>query len=495
MRFKLYSKGRMALRDTQLSPQNFALPRLRNLTSVRKTGWILLVSDVVALAVAGLLSFFIRYMYDRSLLWELYLPLWPMLLMFPIAYALTGLYPGVGINPPEELRRITYTSLLVFAVIGASTFIYRTGADYSRGAFVFAVVLVPISVPLARALTRQLFASKPWWGTGVVVFGAAQTGADVVRSLMGQPGLGLRPVAMLDDDPSKHGQTIEGIPVLGGLDLAPRVVKEYRVSYAILAMPGVPRGRLLEIFQHYGVIFRHLVLIPDLFGLGSLWVSARDLGGRLGLEVRQRLLMPGPRWLKRALDLFLIVLAAPLVLLLGVVIALLIRLDSPGPVLYNQERIGCQGRRFRAWKFRSMVQDADQVLQAYLHEHPELRAEWARDHKLRDDPRITRAGHFLRKTSLDELPQLWNVLRSEMSLVGPRPIVQAEVERYGEQFALYLRVTPGLTGLWQVSGRNDTTYQERVSLDAYYVRNWSVWLDLYIIARTVWAVTFSRGAY
>jgi lipopolysaccharide/colanic/teichoic acid biosynthesis glycosyltransferase len=142
-----------------------------------------------------------------------------------------------------------------------------------------------------------------------------------------------------------------------------------------------------------------------------------------------------------------------------------------------------------------MVPDADAVLTKYLETHPELKEEWLRDQKLRNDPRITRTGRFLRKTSLDELPQLWNVLRGEMSLVGPRPIVEAEIERYGANFALYTRVLPGLTGLWQVSGRNDTTYPERVALDSYYVRNWSVWLDLYILARTVWVVLAGKGAY
>ncbi len=481
--------------DTRLSVPENKILNINNLTSMHQTGWVLLGCDVLMLVLAGLLSFFLRYVYDRSLLWDLYLPLWPLLLMFPAAYAFAGLYPGVGINPPEELRRITYTSLLVFSIIGSSTFIYRTGADYSRGAFVFAVILVPMMVLLGRALARELLARRSWWGSGVVVLGAAQTGASVVKLLRQQPGLGLKPIVLLDDDASKQGRFVEGVPVLGSLDLAPRVAKEYRVSYAILAMPGVSRTRLLEIFHRHGSIFPHLVLIPDLFGLGSLWVSARDLGGMLGLEVRQRLLMPLPRWIKRTLDLVLVALSAPLVLGLGVLVALLIRLDSPGPIFYNQERIGYQGRRFRAWKFRSMVHNADAILQTHLSQHPELREEWAKDHKLRDDPRITRVGSILRKTSLDELPQLWNVMHGEMSLVGPRPIVQAEVERYGDQFSLYLQVTPGLTGLWQVSGRNDTTYSDRVSLDAYYVRNWSVWLDFYIIARTVWAVLFSRGAY
>ena len=164
-------------------------------------------------------------------------------------------------------------------------------------------------------------------------------------------------------------------------------------------------------------------------------------------------------------------------------------------MLYAQTRIGRDGHYFKAWKFRTMQQNAEQILAHYLQLHPELKSSWEQDHKLKDDPRITRVGRVLRRTSLDELPQLWNVLRGEMSMVGPRPIVDEEVWRYAERFKLYLKVSPGITGLWQVSGRNDTTYEERVNLDAYYVRNWSVWLDIYIMARTIWVVIVGDGAY
>jgi lipopolysaccharide/colanic/teichoic acid biosynthesis glycosyltransferase len=142
-----------------------------------------------------------------------------------------------------------------------------------------------------------------------------------------------------------------------------------------------------------------------------------------------------------------------------------------------------------------MFQNADVVLEHYLDEHPELQDEWNRDHKLKYDPRVTRIGRFLRKTSLDELPQLWNVIRGDMSLVGPRPIVEAEIEKYGHYYGLYTMVKPGITGLWQVSGRNNTTYDERVQLDAYYVRNWSPWMDLFLLLRTIRIVLFAKGAY
>jgi Undecaprenyl-phosphate galactose phosphotransferase WbaP len=180
---------------------------------------------------------------------------------------------------------------------------------------------------------------------------------------------------------------------------------------------------------------------------------------------------------------------------LAVLIAILIKVESNGPVFFKHDRIGHRGQRFCAWKFRTMVEDADAVLNHYLQRHPELKAEWERCHKLRDDPRVTRVGRFLRRTSLDELPQMWNVVRAEMSMVGPRPIVEQETVRYGAQLQDFLRVRPGITGLWQVSGRNDIDYRDRVALDTYYVRNWSLWLDLHVLASTPAAVVRGRGAY
>jgi len=197
----------------------------------------------------------------------------------------------------------------------------------------------------------------------------------------------------------------------------------------------------------------------------------------------------------RVLDISLILLAAPYIILAFLVLAILIKLDSPGPVFYRQTRIGLFGRKFPVFKFRTMVLDADRVLQDYLDQSPELKAEWLATHKLKQDPRVTRLGALLRKLSLDELPQLWNIIIGDMSLVGPRPIVDAEVEKYGKCYDLYIQVRPGLTGLWQVSGRNNTTYERRVELDEYYVRNRSLKLDFQILLRTALVVLKKDGAY
>lgn len=199
--------------------------------------------------------------------------------------------------------------------------------------------------------------------------------------------------------------------------------------------------------------------------------------------------------LTRVLDITLILLAAPYILLFFVVISILIMLDSRGGPFYRQTRIGKGGRKFQVYKFRTMVLNADQVLQRYLDGAPELNAEWKATHKLKRDPRVTRVGAVLRKLSLDEMPQIWNIIIGEMSLIGPRPIVEAEIEKYGKCFELYMQARPGLTGLWQVSGRSDTSYQRRVELDEYYLLNRSIKLDLLILVKTVYVVLGRKGAY
>lgn len=198
---------------------------------------------------------------------------------------------------------------------------------------------------------------------------------------------------------------------------------------------------------------------------------------------------------KRLIDIALGLAGLLLTLPLMLVIAILVRLDSPGPVLYRSKRVGRSGVTFRMWKFRTMVNGADEVLLQHLADNPTARAEWDLNQKLKNDPRITRIGRYLRKLSLDELPQFWNIIIGDMSLVGPRPIIQDEVYHYGDRLHWYTSIRPGLTGLWQVSGRNNLTSAVRVDLDEYYVRHWSVWLDLYILLRTGWVVLRGEGAY
>lgn len=455
---------------------------------------VMIASDLLALVLAGVISVYTRLVLEGQFHPTLYWQLYPVIGLFIAAYMLVGLYPGVGISPVDEMRWICLTTTLMYLALTAMVFMRREGEIYSRGVFVAAWMLSVLLVIGLRAISRWLFARKCWWGYPTMILGAGKTGSMVIRTLKRRPGIGLKPVLVLDDDPQKHG-SLHGVPVVGGVELAPALARTRKVPYAIVAMPGVPRDRLLSLLERYGSSFAHLLVIPDLFEFSSLWVEAKDMGGVLGLEIRQRLLLPGPRLAKFSIDLAATLIGGLFVLPVIGLIALLIKLDSPGPIFYSQIRIGQGGQHFKAWKFRTMVRNADKALKDYLEAHPELQEDWLKDQKLRRDPRVTRIGRFLRRTSLDELPQLWNILRGEMSLVGPRPIIDEEIPRYGDKFQLYTKVIPGLTGLWQVSGRNNITYEERVSLDAYYVRNWSVWLDVYILLRTVWVVLTGEGAY
>ena len=237
-----------------------------------------------------------------------------------------------------------------------------------------------------------------------------------------------------------------------------------------------------------------MLIVPDTLGPTNLSIESRGLGNFLTIGVRQNLLMTGPRTCKFILDRLLVLIGGCVVAPLMLVAAVLVKLTSKGPVFYGHMRIGKDQRAFKAWKFRTMVVNADQVLAERLASDLALRHEWERNHKLKNDPRVTTIGKLFRNWSIDELPQIWNVLRGEMSLIGPRPIVSAEVARYAEHFEVYTRVLPGLTGLWQVSGRSNVSYDNRVELDAYYVHNWSPWLDFYILARTITAVLNRRGA-
>lgn len=453
---------------------------------------VLALSDLFAFCLAASLAIEAPQLWSGRLDLSAYAELWPFLIAFSGTYAAMGLYQGSEVNAVQEVRRCTISASLSFAMLAVAGFLMKQTGAYSRAVFLLGWVQTLVYVPLIRNLVRGMLAKCDWWGHAAVVIGAGPAAQRILAALKKHPEFGLKPVAVLDD--RTEARHVAGIPVAGGVAMAP-VLARAGVSYAIVAQPELAREELLEVFSKNSEVFTHMLLAPDLLGMSSLWVETADLGGLLTLRIRHQLLLPGARITKQILDKSLALLLAFALAPLIALLAVLIRATSRGPAFYSQGRLGRDGRLIRVWKFRTMAADADQALEAYLQRRPELREEWARERKLRDDPRVTAVGRFLRRMSLDELPQIWNVLRGEMSLVGPRPIVEAEIPKYGASFDLYRRVTPGITGLWQVSGRSDTGYGERVGLDVYYVRNWSVWLDLFILAQTVRVVVSRKGAY
>jgi Undecaprenyl-phosphate galactose phosphotransferase WbaP len=440
----------------------------------QRAGFLLAAADLSAALTAASISVLLWSHIDERLVPSFYAGIWPLALLFPLCYGAYGLYPGFGRSAAEELRKLTICTSLVFAALVVTVFLLKDAQSYSRATLLLSWVQTAVLVPLFRGAVRTLCSGRSWWGSPVTVAGPGAI--DLASRLEANPRLGLKPVAILPSLDNLAENTPTG-------------------SRLILTVGGLSRPDALAAINRSSSVFSDVTVIPDLPGFASLWVEAFDLNGALGLEIRQRLFQPTSRFIKRSVDICVVIAASILVLPAAALIAAAIKLTSRGPVFYGQIRYGHAGRHFKAWKFRSMVFNADEILASHLKSDPQLRDQWRQAQKLLRDPRITFVGRFLRRTSLDELPQLWNILTGEMSLVGPRPIVANEIPRYGESYAFYKRVTPGLTGLWQVSGRNSLTYEQRIELDTYYIRNWSPWLDLYILARTVSAVLTARGAY
>lgn len=404
-----------------------------------------------------------------------------------------SLYPAVTINPVEELRRSTLSITLAFFALWSTTFLLRDLSE-SRLVYVLAYVFSVVLVPLCRAIVRTVLASQPWWGCTAAILGYGSTGRAIYKSLLRTPGVGLKPIAVLDDDPARL-QDVDPALICGPLSRCEEITKDRSIPYGILCMPRLSKQELLRFVDRYEHCFGHLIIIPNLVGMTSWGICAREVGGVVGLEVTRQLLRPSARFAKRVLDVTLVILFAPIIATLVAIAAVLIKLEDGGPVFYGSNRIGHRGRTFKVWKLRSMVTDGERRLANYLAAHPHELAGWQLTQKLKTDPRVTKVGRIIRKTSIDELPQFWNVMIGEMSIVGPRPVLENQIPLYGPSFELYKQVRPGITGLWQVSGRNHLSFAERVLLDKYVIQNWSVWLDIYILGCTANVVFTAEGAY
>jgi Undecaprenyl-phosphate galactose phosphotransferase WbaP len=451
----------------------------------------LLLVDIIALAATIVASRFLFQQFHYIVGINLSAYLIPIATGFVLLNFELGLYPGVRLSPVEELRRLVVSITCMFTVWAVGLAVLSEGLTVQRWFLLAVYPLCLLSLPIARSWARRLLGRWTRWGIPVVVCGDDPTAVRVFHWLSANHHLGLRPVGVI-----AHRDALDVGPddkwYLGSWEETHEIAIERGVYWAVVVPPeDQPVSKLVA---DYLYTIPHVHVLSEITGLPDHW-NPQQLDGLPGIHLQQNLMLPLPKLTKRCMDLAGAMIGGILLLPLLFYLAVAVKMSSRGPIFYAHERIGKNGRRFHAWKFRTMFQDASLVLEHYLEQHPELRDEWERDQKLRYDPRITRIGRFLRKTSLDELPQLWNVIRGDMSLVGPRPIVTSEIAKYDVYFGLYTMVTPGITGLWQVSGRNNTTYDERVQLDAYYVRNWSPWMDLYLLIRTIRIVLFAEGAY
>jgi Undecaprenyl-phosphate galactose phosphotransferase WbaP len=475
-----------------------AQPRLaaRSVQAATLAPWAIFGGDVLALEAAFALGFGLRRLlsahFTAGIGADQILGVAAAILLLPVIHYQIGLYPGYLLGPVERLRRRILATLAVFGGLVAWDNIVARGV-LSRGVLLGTLLFALVLPHIAEMVIRKILMQRNCWGIPVVLLGAGTSGSALARTLLSEPELGLKPVAFLDDRPISWNRLVEGVPVIGPLGLASDF--ESRAEAAIISMADVGKEATSALLHE--LEFPRLIVIPDLAGSASLWVTARDLGGSLGFEIKKNLMLRRNHLLKTVMDR---AIALPLFLASLPVLAVAsvwIKLSSRGPALYRQIRQGIGGRRLTVWKLRTMRVDADAELEDWFEAHPSDREYWKLHFKLKRDPRVLPViGRWLRITSLDELPQLWSVLKGEMSLVGPRPLPDYHLEQFPREFrALRTRVLPGLTGLWQVSARSDGDVNVQEALDTYYIRNWSPWLDLYIVARTVVAVLGARGAY
>ena len=330
----------------------------------------------------------------------------------------------------------------------------------------------------------------------VILIGAGKTAEKALRFYEQDLGYRYDVLGLLEDFPQKSPVTGK-YPVLGGMWDAGKIVQETGVKTVVITAPGLAKEQLQKLISQVQPHVRNISFVPDLLGTQMMGaeVNVFFTEAMLMLKIKNQLARRRNRVIKRAFDLLFTICGGLCILPFLLVIAVMVAVDNKGNVIFAHRRIGRDGKEFKCYKFQTMIPNAQEALEKYLAENPEARKEWEESFKLTDDPRVTKLGSILRKTSLDEMPQLWNVIKGDMSLVGPRPIVAKEIERYGEYFREYAMVPPGITGMWQASGRSDTTYEERVEMDTWYVRNWSVWIDLMYLFKTVKIVFTGKGAY
>ncbi len=458
---------------------------IRNSVGIRPGHLFTLLCDGLTLQIVLSLCILVRSMWG-NIDYTLYFWMSILLCSGPIFALVLGSCEEPVPPPHKEVKKLFLSVSLAYLVILVVFFMTQVSVEYSRIIMVFAWGISVVAVPMVRGFVRRRLCRKMWWGTPVVFLQSREEVADLWQELLDYPERGLRPVECLNVNAAEDCWK-ERIKYLQ---------EQYVTPMFVWCSDSGKKVDETPFFEEIALHCKKILVVPlKVRKLKKFWLAPRVLGSSTAFLVKQNLTDVRRLRVKRCMDIFIAVLALIGLAPLFIFLVLWIRSSSEGPAFYSQRRIGQGGKHIRIFKFRSMVQNADEVLEKYLQENALYREEWGKDQKLRHDPRITKVGHFLRKTSLDELPQLFNVLMGNMTLVGPRPIVDSEIKRYGDVYLEYREVKPGITGLWQISGRNNTTYEQRVSYDRYYVTNWSVWMDLWILMRTIPVALRGHGAF
>jgi exopolysaccharide biosynthesis polyprenyl glycosylphosphotransferase len=465
--------------------------------------YLLILSDAILIFAAFVTAYFLRYQAQLffsvdpafQLPFTGYLPLgFSTVVVLLIAFRFSHVYPyQPGRNWMSEDWRIATASTAGMMIIIVASLAVRPML-YSRLVFLYTAVLVTIYLSIGRMVISWARSYLRRYDIGVervLLVGAGDVGRMVMRTVAARPDYGLKLVGFLDDNPAKSSTDVGRFKALGPTENAGEVIRQHQIERVIVCLPWQSHRTIQRLFRECEQLGVEAYVVPDLFQLTKNQMRVEELNGIPLLTTRDVSIQGWNLFVKRTFDLVVGVLMALVALPIGLAIALAIRLDTPGPIFYTQTRVGKNGREFRCHKFRSMVVNADELRDQVA----TMNESSGPLFKIRNDPRLTSVGRLIRRYSLDELPQLINILKGEMSLIGPRPNLPSEVAHYQEWMKKRLSVSPGLTGLWQVSGRSDLTFDEMVLLDIYYVENWSLGIDLGILIRSVPAVLRARGAY
>jgi len=466
---------------------------------------ILILSDILIVLVSYILAFFIRsdilpQLFVRFREIELapfsnFMQYFYMAGVWTIIFAYEKLYTK-RYSFWEEVKVLLRSTTIASSAIMIIIFIARRHIEYSRTIVVMAWLLSLFLFPAFRFLIKMLLVNANLWKKKLLILGVQQTSLQVIKNIKSNKTMGYEVIGFLDDDPQKIGKKFLGVEVLGPVSRFEEIANTYKFKDIMIATPHLPRKKLEILLSKCARLSDSMWLIPRSGDFITEGVDIEIIGDVLSLYIKKNLAKPWNIALKNIYEFIITIFSMIVFLPAFLVIAIAISLDSKGPIFYIQDRLGKGKSVFKLFKFRSMYVDNERRLTEYLKEDPQARKEWKEYKKLKNhDPRVTRVGKFLRRYSLDELPQLINVLQGKMSLVGPRPYLPKELEGKDTFKNVIALVKPGITGLWQISGRSELPFAKRISLDEYYIRNWSVWLDVTILLKSIKVWLSQKGAY
>lgn len=458
-----------------------------------------IASDYIAIVLAEKTALFLQEIFRVQASQAMILP-WdyqyfyiPGMFLLILSISESYKFNRPSLEVARDVGKGCCVAILIYMLV---IFLMRNSMQVSRyyAACFFACMVAYMVV--FRNLLESILKKCPNMQEAVLLLGAGKTAERLLERFHQDNCYNYRVVGILDDHPISESLPKQ-YPVLGNFKAAAGIISKLGIRTLIMATPGLPEEKLKNLLYSIQHLTDTIVFTPGLVGspLGSVEISTLFVEQLTVIKSKNNLACWYNRAIKFVFDIVLTAVGTILISPLFLVLCICVAIDNRGRIIFAHQRVGKDGRLFPCYKFQTMIPNAQQALEEYLRNNPKARIEWETNFKLSHDPRVTRLGAVLRKTSLDELPQIFNVLKGDMSLVGPRPVVEAELAKYGDNKQEYLMVRPGITGMWQASGRSDTTYEERVAMDTWYVRNWSLWIDLEYLYRTFAAVVSKKGAY